>query len=293
MVLTESADPSLDHLIEALDEAAKTTNSEWLSRLNQRKLEEIKFHDADRERLQNVTTQEENESTSSNRKFYSVTSAQREYVNNWLLDNTKGKVFLDYACGEGHAACDCAKVAKLAIGLDISSTSIELSKTNAKRLGVEHNTYFLQGDCENTGLPDNAVDVVLCSGMLHHLDLSFAFPELRRILKPGGKILAVEALDYNPVIKAYRKLTPALRTEWEKEHILSLADVKFARRFFDVSDIRYWNLFTLLATPFRRTGAFNGILSVLNKADHYLLKVPGLAQMAWSFTFVLTKRNEQ
>ncbi|MBV6458882.1 MAG: Ubiquinone/menaquinone biosynthesis C-methyltransferase UbiE [Fimbriimonadaceae bacterium] len=293
MVLSESADPSLDQLIEALDAAARTTNDEWLSRLNQRKLEEIRFHDADRERLQHATTLEENESTSSNRKFYSVTKNQRDYVNDWLLSHTNGKVFLDYACGEGHAACQCAKVAKLAIGLDISSTSIELSKTNARRLGVDDKTYFLQGDCENTGLPDNSIDVVLCSGMLHHLDLSYAFPELRRILKPGGKILAVEALDYNPLIKAYRKLTPGLRTEWEKEHILSLADVKFARRFFDVSEIRYWNLFNLFATPFRRTRAFDGILSVLDKVDNYMLKVPGIAQMAWSFTFVLNKRNEQ
>ena len=37
-----------------------------------------------------------------------------------------------------------------------------------------------QGDCENTGLPNTCVDVILCCGMLHHLDLSYAFPEIRR-----------------------------------------------------------------------------------------------------------------
>ena len=46
----------------------------------------------------------------------------------------------------------------------------------------------------------------MCCGMLHHLDLSYAFPELRRILSLEGKILAIEALDYNPIIKLYRNI---------------------------------------------------------------------------------------
>lgn len=50
------------------------------------------------------------------------------------------------------------------------------------------------------------------------------FDVLRRILKPNGVILAVEALDYNPMIKLYRIMTPEMRTEWEKAHILSYKD---------------------------------------------------------------------
>jgi len=74
----------------------------------------------------------------------------------------------------------------------------------------------------------------MCAGMLHHVELSYAFPELRRVLKPGGRILAAEALNYNPAIKLYRNLTPSLRTAWEKDHILSLKDVRFAQRFFQL-----------------------------------------------------------
>ncbi len=53
-------------------------------------------------------------------------------------------------------------------------------------------------------LDDNYIDAIICSGMLHHLDLSYAFLELRRILRAEGKILAaIEALNYNPAIKLY------------------------------------------------------------------------------------------
>jgi len=122
--------------------------------------------------------------------------------------------------------------------------------------------------------------------MLHHLDLSYAFPEMRRILKPGGKILAVEALDYNPLIKLYRKLTPDMRTEWEKAHILDLSDIKFASRFFDVVDIRYWHVLGFVA------GKIPRLFPIMDKLDIILEKIPLLQRMAWIFTFELKKKED-
>ena len=95
-------------------------------------------------------------------------------------------MFLDYACGNGDMTLAAARHgAKLSIGLDISSVSIRNAERTAHDEKID-NTYFLQADAENTKLPDGCIDVIICSGMLHHLDLSYAFPELRRILKPGG-----------------------------------------------------------------------------------------------------------
>jgi SAM-dependent methyltransferase len=179
-------------------------------------------------------------------------------------------------------AIDAAKAgAALSIGLDISSVSIANARRDAAAAGVAANTYFVQADAENTKLPDHSIDVAICSGMLHHLDLSYAFPELRRILAPGGKILCVEALDYNPAIKLYRKLTPDMRTEWEKAHILSLADVRFARRFFDLGEVRYWHITGILGPHLPVLRPF------LDMTDRMLERVPGMRLMAWIFTFEL------
>jgi len=88
----------------------------------------------------------------------------------------------------------------LSLGFDISDVSVHNVRTRAQEPGLSSNTRFFQADAENTKLPDKSIDAVICSGMLHHLDLSFAFPELRRILKPGGKILAVEGKrSINPI----------------------------------------------------------------------------------------------
>ena len=282
-------------LLAALEEAAKKTNEHWMASLSERKTAELEFHDRDRDEVITASlTAEEYAKTHGNKKYYSTTQWSRNYVEKWIRDHAPGRVVLDYACGNGEFTLEAARAgADLVIGVDISRVSIENCRRKTAALNLTGNSFFLQGDCENTGLPDNSVDLVICSGMLHHLDLSYAFPELRRIMKPGGMCLCYEALKYNPAIRLYRKLTPKMRTQWEKEHILSLADVAFARRFFHLKEIRYWHLLSPATAPLRNTAVFPHTLAVANALDSLILKLPLISLMAWIFTFVLVKREDR
>lgn len=257
-----------------------------------RKRAELEFHDTVRD--QTLRERQDWQELQANKKYYSVTGSSIEYTNEWIKTNACGKVFLDYACGNGQYTLQAAAAgASLAIGLDLSPISIENARNEAARLGLSENTLFIQGDCENTGLPAECIDAVLCAGMLHHLDLSYAFPELRRIMKPRARLLAAEPTKYNPVIHLYRYLTPQLRTDWEKKHILSLADLRFAKRFFDMENVRFWHLASLGATPLRSTGLFRAALAVGEAVDEVLLSVPGVRLLAWKVTFELVKRVEE
>jgi ubiquinone/menaquinone biosynthesis C-methylase UbiE len=240
-----------EELKKHLDQINAISNQEWMNGLNERKIKELEFHNRDRDRAKIETLPQDTfDKFYGNKKFYSTVRRSTEFVDNWIREHAKGKIFLDYACGNGGNAIKAAKAgASLSIGFDISDVSVNNAMLDAKKSGLE-NTYFFQADAENTQLPDDCIDTIICSGMLHHLDLSYAFPELRRILAPGGRILAVEALDYNPVIKLYRKLTPDMRTEWEKAHILSLKDVNFGSRFFDIGEIKYWHITSYAAAYF-------------------------------------------
>lgn len=282
-----------DDLRVALERLDKKTHDEWMSELNSRKKAEMDHADLLRDRtLKQQVSQDTFEELKGNKKFYQTVEKSRSYAENWIRENAAGKVFLDFACGEGHNAMRAARAgAELSVGLDISPVSIANARESAAAEGLS-NTFFVQGDCENTGIPSNSIDTVICSGMLHHLDLSFVLPELRRIMKPGGVCLAVEALDYNPIIKLYRQVTPGMRTEWEKAHILSLKDVRFARRFFRVENIKYWHLFSIGATFLRKTPLMGTALSVGNRLDDLVLRIPGIQQMAWMFTFELRKPLE-
>lgn len=273
--------PEQDRLRAVLNEIGKRNDEKWFRSLEHRKIEEARFHDDSHSR----------EAGGENSKFYSIAFTSDEYLFNWIDRHAPGKVVLDYACGNGSCALRAAKAgAALSVGIDISSGSIENAKQLAAEAGAERNTFFLQGDCEHTDLPDGCIDVAVCSGMLHHIDLNNAFPELRRIMKPGAVAIANEGLNHNPLIKWYRNRTPDLRTRFETEHILTNKDLRFAGRFFEVRDVRYWHLFTILAVPFRNTKLFRPLFSILSGIDRVVLSIPYVKNMAWQFTFELVKR---
>lgn len=279
---------STSDLVAALRGCEQAHGPEWEAGLSSRKREEASFHD-DTHSYEEVI---DRNSGKSNKKFYTTTRASQVYLEDWICRQAKGKRFLDYACGAGRECIRAAKAgAELAVGIDISAGSIDVAKRLAKEEGVSDRTFFLRTDCENTGLPSESFDVVLCSGMLHHLDLSYAFPELRRIMAPGAVLLGFEALNYNPAFKLYRRLTPHLRTSWEKEHILSWRELRLASYFFEIREVRYWHLFSLAATPFRNSRLFGPSLVVANALDRIFLSIYPLSLLAWIFTFELVKRE--
>lgn len=274
---------SLLDQLKAIDDAQ---SNDWFAALDDRKKKECEFHDQmrDKSNIERVG-QDTYEEFYSNKRFYKTADLSRNYFYNWIDINAPDKIVLDFACGDGKTAIYAAKAgAKLALGIDISGISVQNAKAAAEKEGLK-NTFFLQGDCEDTQLPDSSVDIVICAGVLHHLDLSYALPEIRRILAPGGKLIALEALDYNPLIKLYRMRTPHLRTEWEKAHILSLADITFAKKFFDIGEVKYWHLSSILGIWKPKW------LPFLNRLDAVLTRIPGLQQMAWIFTFELVSKK--
>lgn len=279
-------------LLHTLETAATHEDSEaWLAALSDRKRKESEFHDWCRVPADEAVAREEWTESHGNKKYYDTRGSSWEFTQQWIRDNARDRVFLDYCCGEGGSTLlGAAAGAKLAIGIDISPKSVELCRAKARDEGYSATTRFLVGDAEHTGLPDNSIDRIVALGVLHHLDLTYAFPEIRRILKPGGRLYAMEALAYNPVIAMYRCFTPELRTEWERHHILSLRELRFARHFFDVENVRYHHLASILATPLRRTPIFNSVLSIANAIDSVLLRIPPFLLLAWSFSFELVKR---
>ena len=276
----------LAQLLACIDEIDRVSNQAWLQSLDKRKRAELDFHNRDRDRqAARPLDQDTYEKFYANKKYYNTVGLSQRYVAAWIRQHAPGKVFLDYACGNGMLAVQAAQAgAALSLGLDISDVSVRNAQADAAAMSLS-NARFFQADAENTRLPDGSVDVIICSGMLHHLDLSYAFPELRRILAPAGRILAVEALDYNPAIKLYRKLTPAMRTEWESSHILSLKDVDFAKRFFDIGELRFWHVVSYAA------GRFPALLGLLNRIDSVLTRIPWIQRLAWIFTFELCSRK--
>jgi len=255
--------------------------------VEQRKLDEIEFHNNREQDRLGADSLEEFYEKYPNKSFYAINRRVAEARTSWMKKHCRDAVALDYCCGLGQASLELAEAGAFVHGIDISDGEIETAKKNAEAAGVADRTSFSVMDAEALEFPDDHFDVILCSGVLHHLDLDKAYPQLARVLKPTGQILCIEAQGTNPIINLYRRRTPHLRTSWEAQHILTLQQVNQGRTYFSGVEITFFHLFTILAIPFRRSRLFKPLLSILETVDRGVLKIPGVRRMAWQMIFVL------
>lgn len=91
-----------------------------------------------------------------------------------------------------------AKVLGIEIAPDLVAQAKELWRDYAERID------FTVGDAEHLDLPDGSLDAVFFGGVLHHIpELDQVYAEACRVLKPGGKLVAIEPnrLDFLELIE--------------------------------------------------------------------------------------------
>src|ERR1700680_2102759 len=252
-----------------------------------RKVEEAEFHDKLRSLYEKDPEQYSH--FTSNKKFYSVVHTSDDFYFKWLRETATGKRVLDFGCGSGTYSVELARFAQHVTGIDISPEAIKLAHEHAEAAGLKDKTAFTVMDAEALEFDADSFDVVSVRGVLHHMDLNLALGQIQRVLTKNGKAIFLEALADNPIIHAYRKRTPHLRTAWETDHILRSKDAIQMRRHFKHVDVRYFHLAVLAAVPLRRTRVFAPARAALDAVDRAILRVPGLRRNAWMACFLLSE----
>ncbi len=228
---------------------------------------------------------DEHESREGARKFYSIFAECRAAYLDRILEDVEGKRVLEYGCGPGGFAARLAKAGASVAAIDISPEAIRRARKRIrKRLDVE----LHEMNAEAMDFPNEAFDMVCGTGILHHLDLTRAFSELDRVLKPGGRAVFIEPLGHNPAINAYRRRTPDMRSA--DEHPLLMSDFDLARSTLSEVDLTFFNLLTLLAVPVRATKAFDPAVRFLGAGDRLLMRVaPFTKRYAWNVLIEMSK----
>jgi ubiquinone/menaquinone biosynthesis C-methylase UbiE len=99
--------------------------------------------------------------------------------------------------GAGFLALLFAEMGHKVTGVDLSSGMLEKAKHNAERMGLEID--FFHGDAENLPFEDNSFDLVVNKFLLWTLPKpSCAVQEWKRVLKPGGRVFAIDGDWFDP-----------------------------------------------------------------------------------------------
>lgn len=119
-----------------------------------------------------------------------------------------GNTALDICCGTGDFSIALAKAVGAngkVNGLDFSSGMIKKAKEKITGTRFEKIVSFQEGNAEQLPFPDNTFDFCTVScGIRNLTDLSRGFSEMRRVVKPGGKVLCLDL--GRPAIPVFRSI---------------------------------------------------------------------------------------
>jgi SAM-dependent methyltransferase len=183
------------------------------------------------------------ESLDPDRSYGCPTKPEVTYAVNSMGD-VRGKRLLDLGAGSGESSVFFAKRGAEVLATDVSPAMCAVVRELARNHGCVHRINVSVVAGEFLPFREACVDLVFGEDVLHHLDLDLALPEIRRVLKEGGKAVFIEPLGHNPFLNLFRSLSPETRTESERP--LLTKDLEKIGRFFTRSRHREFHLLTLL-----------------------------------------------
>jgi len=125
-----------------------------------------------------------------------------------LLDS--GALVLDAGCGPGTYGMILAEMGHTVVGIDISHRAVSIARERAQGKAVNFSP--VAGDLEWLPFRDQGFEACFSGWVLHHLpDIRPALAELRRVLKPGGRIFLVEPNESSRPMRLSRLAERAVR----------------------------------------------------------------------------------
>jgi SAM-dependent methyltransferase len=220
------------------------------------------------------------------------------------LGPVRGLTVLELGAGLGEASVWFATQGAHVVSTDLSGGMLRLVRRVAALHGTAVETVQMDGAV--ISLPDACIDVVYGANVLHHVDTRACLAEVHRVLKPGGRGVFWDPVQYNPVINVYRRMAGQVRSV--DEHPLGIGDLNTMREFFNSVQARFFWLSTLAVflkyflidqihpneerywkKVIGDYDDIRGWYEPLAAFDAVLLRVPGLRWLAWNMAVVLTK----
>jgi ubiquinone/menaquinone biosynthesis C-methylase UbiE len=192
----------------------------------------------------------------------------------------------DLGCGSGVFSDLLQRAGFRTTGIDISPKLIAIGKS--KYPAVE----LLEGDIESLPFPDESLDGVLLSGVVHHFpDPRRCVAEVRRVLREGGKFMAFDPNRCNPFMWAYRDRSSPFYssvgvTENERPVLAGQVRAVFREAGFAVTT----EYLSGLSYRYVASARARRLLNVYNFLDAHLFNI-GVLKVLRSFVITSGEKN--
>ena len=174
----------------------------------------------------------------------------------WVCSRARGDV-LEISIGTGRNLPLYATDVRVT-GVDISPGMLDIARVRATALG--RTAELRLGDAEALELPDASFDTVVCTLALCSIpDPGAAVAEMRRVLRPGGRVLLLEHV--RSPIRVVRTIQRALEpiTVWlGEDHLVREPLELLERQGFEVEELERSKLGMVERVAARSVGTHSG-----------------------------------
>jgi len=172
-----------------------------------------------------------------------------DYENIISSSLTREMKVLEIGAGTGNYTGQIAKTGAKVIASDISLNSLEVSKIlNAEFDNIE----FKIADIEKLPFESDEFDAILSSGSLSYGEFIIVKQELLRVLKKGGLLICVDALNDNPIYRLKRLIDVfrGKRTYMTYKNIPTIKSIENLLENFEKSEIKFFGSATWVLSFF-------------------------------------------
>lgn len=206
-----------------------------------------------------------------------------------------GGTLLEIGCGTGRISLPCRSHFKSIIGFDISESMVSTAMSKRADLpDAKHIEYFV-ADAENIPVNDSVADMVVFSGILHHVENpSRVIAEALRALKPGGSYWGLEnnRSAMRPMFDFLMKWSKLWNEKAHKDHFI-MSDGEVSRWLSeagaDIASMEVWTSVFLPPHVFNHFRPKTAELLLVN-SDALAQRIPWLRKQGGLLLFSGHKR---
>jgi len=204
-----------------------------------------------------------------NRNHLAKISAIAKAIGCDTSDGSRTRSVLEVGTGTGlHAVWLLERGVASYSGIDVSEAMLDIARRRLSR--CDGRVRLTVGDAQRLPFKDGEFDSAFSSATLHHLgDAALGVRELARVVRPGGRVAAIEPNWKFPSVLVYSAMT---REEWNTFHINPARLAQWAADA-GLEDVTVSNLLYTPPRPRRLTPVFDRI-------DRRAARVPGLRRLS-------------